>query len=259
MGKSRLFLLALVIASISVVAQAQMYSTTDYSFRGFYVGGNVGGAFNRADTAFTPLPDPGTFFDLEPVRLDPAPRGFMGGGQVGWNWVGDNARMMFGLEGDFQGASGLNDTKTVTPIVNSTGALEPAGTFIMAHQEMPWFATLRVRAGWVPTDRTLIYVTGGIAYANVKWAATTDLTTSTGFVYPAATNDNKTGWTAGGGAEFLVARHVSVGGEYLYYDLGGVRIVDAGTPANIGCATCEVQYKFIATGHIVRGKINFKF
>jgi outer membrane immunogenic protein len=258
MSKSRLFLLVLVIASFGVVAQAQMYSSSDYSFRGFYVGANVGGVFNRANTGFTPLPDAATFFDLEPTGLTPTPDGFMGGGQVGWNWVGDS-RMMFGIEGDFQATASLSDTKTVTPIIDSTGAPEPAGTFLMAHQEMPWLGTLRARAGYVAGDRTLLYITGGLAYANVKWAATTDLTASTGFVYPAAINDNKAGWTVGAGFEFLATRHVAFGGEYLYYDLGDERIVDSGTPANLACPTCQVQYTVSSIGHVVRGKINFKF
>lgn len=258
MSKSRLLVLALVIASISVMAQAQMYSSSDYSFRGFYVGGNVGGAITHARTNFTGLPDAATFFNLADSSVTPAPTGFLGGGQVGWNWIADNNRLMFGLEGDFQATGNLNDTKIITPVLDSTGTAQP-GTSLMAHEEMPWLGTLRARIGWVPTDRTLLYVTGGFAYANVKWAGNTDLTAATGFVYPSAADDNRAGWTVGGGFEYLAAHHVALGGEYLYYNLGDMRLISAGSPANIACPECQVQYVVNPTGHIVRGKINFKF
>lgn len=258
MSKNRLFVLVLALASFSVAAQAQMYSSSDYTFRGFYVGGNVGGAITHARTNFTGLPDTATFFNLAPSSVTPESTGFLGGGQAGWNWIGDNNRLLFGVEGDFQGAGNLKGTTTVSPILRSDGVAQP-GTSLMAQEEMPWFATLRARIGWVPTDRFLIYTTGGLAYAHIKWAGTADLTAATGFIYPSAADDNKAGWTAGGGFEYLAAHHVSLGGEYLYYNLGDIRLISSGSPANIACPTCQVQFVVNPTGHIVRGKVNFKF
>ena len=267
MSKSRLFILALAMASFCVAAQAQLHSSSDYSFHGFYVGGNVGGTFNNADTTFTPLPDAPTFFDLAPTTVAPNPSGVMGGAQAGYNWLGDN-HFMFGLETDMQG-SNINSTKTVSPIVDSTLTPGAAGTFLMVHQEMNWLGTLRARAGFTVGDRVLIYGTGGMAYGHVKWSGTTDYTATAACIgcvaYPSSFDDNKVGWTAGGGFEFLASRHVAFGAEYLYYDLGDEKIITSPIPATggatgaTGCPTCQVQYDVNSIGHIVRGKINFKF
>lgn len=258
---SKLFVILLAIATFCVSAQAQSHGTTsDYTFRGFYVGANVGGAWGNGDTHFTPLPDVPTFFDLAPTTLSPDPTGFMGGGQAGYNWVADN-NFMFGLETDFQGAN-LDGTQTVTPITDSTGAPEPAGTFLMAHHETNWLGTLRARAGYVAGERWLLYGTGGLAYGHVKWAATTDYSAvCVGcLTYPAAFDDNKVGWTGGGGIEFLMGHHWTIGGEYLYYDLGDDKFVADSVPANAGCGgTCQVQYDVNSSGNIFRGKLNFKF
>ena len=58
----------------------------DYTWTGFYFGGNGGYGWGNGDTHFRPLPDAATFFDLEPTTLSPDPSGFIGGGQIGYNW-----------------------------------------------------------------------------------------------------------------------------------------------------------------------------
>src|SRR6266581_5962203 len=74
----------------------------DYTWTGFYFGGNAGYGWGNADTRFEPLPDPVTFFSLEPQSLSPDPSGFIGGGQIGYNWQW-NKWLVLGTETDFQG------------------------------------------------------------------------------------------------------------------------------------------------------------
>src|ERR1700682_5609746 len=59
--------------------------TCDFTWTGFYAGINGCYGWGNGDTHFQPLPDPVTFFDLEPITLHPDPDGFVGGGQLGYN------------------------------------------------------------------------------------------------------------------------------------------------------------------------------
>src|SRR5260370_7818986 len=65
----------------------------------------------------------------------------------------------------------------------------------------------------------LLYATGGYAYGQVE----TDATAAAGALTASlSTNQNRNGWTVGGGAEVLVAPRWSVKVEYLYVDLGSM-------------------------------------
>ena len=75
-----------------------------------------------------------------------------------------------------------------------------------ANANLSWFGTVRGRVGYLITPTLLIYGTGGFAYGQVDaWGL-------------ASTN---TGWTAGGGVEWMFAPHWSAKVEYLYVDLSG--------------------------------------
>src|SRR3984893_11620589 len=75
----------------------------DFTWTGFYAGFNGGYGWGNGDTHFHPLPDPATFLDLEPPSLSPDPSGFIGGGQIGFNWQW-NKWLVLGVETDFQGS-----------------------------------------------------------------------------------------------------------------------------------------------------------
>jgi outer membrane immunogenic protein len=60
-----------------------------------------------------------------------------------------------------------------------------------------WLASARLRAG-LAWDRILLYGTGGVA----------------------SDFDDGLGWVAGAGAEFLLTQNVTLGAEYLHYDVG---------------------------------------
>src|SRR5262245_13465023 len=62
---------------------------------GFYIGLNAGGTWDRNDATYTQLPG-GLVNPTASVRLDTS--GFIGGGQVGYNWQWSN--FVLGIEGD---------------------------------------------------------------------------------------------------------------------------------------------------------------
>jgi outer membrane immunogenic protein len=228
----------------------------DFTWTGFYVGGNAGYGWGNADTHFDPLPDPVTFFDLEPTTLSPDPDGFIGGGQIGFNWQW-NKWLVLGIESDFQGTD-MEGSDISSPIERIDGTFEPSGTFLAAHERLQWFGSTRGRIGISPWCRWLFYGTGGVAYGNVDYSANTNY--DNGVTYPVKFSTTNVGWTAGGGIEWALSHHWTLKAEYLYYDLGDedrtqnqlVGGVPAGPPF-------FVHYNFETRGNIVRGGFNFKF
>jgi outer membrane immunogenic protein len=122
--------------------------------------------------------------------------GFVGGGQIGYNWQGASP-LVLGIEADFQG-TGQSRTDTALGI--------------SVQQQLPWFGTVRGRIGYA-FDRLMIYATGGLAYADYKM-------TASGFGLSASSDTSRAGWTAGAGVEWMFAPQWSTKVEYLYWDTG---------------------------------------
>ena len=90
--------------------------------------------------------------------------------------------------------------KTLTPV---TGSLALAND---------WQSSVRLRAGYA-LDRTLIYATGGIAFADDKETVTLSLDTY-------SQTQTLTGWTIGGGVEYALTNGWIGRVEVRYTDFG---------------------------------------
>ena len=235
---------------------AQVQPACDFTWTGFYVGGNAGYGWGSSDTEFRPLPDAPSFFDLKPTTLDPDPDGFIGGGQVGynyqWNWL------VLGAEADFQGAD-IEGHEHLFNFPDTTGTGNGPDTFLFAHERVQWLGTVRGRIGIAPICRLLIYGTGGFAYGNVDYSANTNFGNDES-TYPVNFTETRTGWTAGGGLEYAINNHWTVRAEYLHYDLGDESRTGTGFTAGVPDGPpFAVRYNFDTSGDIVRGGLNFKF
>jgi outer membrane immunogenic protein len=228
----------------------------DYSWTGFYVGINGGYGWGNADTDFDPGPTVHSFGALAPTTLNPDPDGFVGGGQIGFNWQ-CNKWFVLGLESDFQG-SDMEGQEKVLNFPGVDGVSNGADAYIFAHERTQWFGTTRGRLGFSPLCRLLIYATGGVAYGNVDYSADTNF--FNGLTYPVRFEETNVGWTAGAGAEWALNRHWSIRAEYLYYDLGDANRTQfqlvGGLPTN---SIFNVHYNFDTAAHIARFGLNFKF
>lgn len=197
-----------------------------YSWTGFYVGGNFGGAWGKSDYNFLPTAGPLTGgWDAQNVAQlssDGATRLGMnnvsGGGQAGYNWQID--QLLFGLEADIQYV-GLRKTNTFTQNGIIPGLNTPY--VFTENSQSDWLATVRGRIGFT-VDRVLFYGTGGLAIADSRSSDTLAFPT----LAPAATftgigsrSNTQPGWTAGGGVEWAFAPNWSVKGEYLFAQFGG--------------------------------------
>jgi outer membrane immunogenic protein len=177
------------------------------SWTGFYAGVNLGGGWANTNDGLGSG-------DLT---------GFVGGGQVGYNW--QLGQFVLGIEGDFQG--------TTQKKTDTVGA-------ISVEQKLPWFATLRGRLGYAPGP-VMFYVTGGAAWANYELSA------SSGGL-SISDNSTQSAWTVGGGVEWMFLPHWSTKVEYLYVDTGDKNVTLFGVTGNAR-----------AQDNIVRVGLNYHF
>jgi outer membrane immunogenic protein len=221
------------------------------TWTGFYVGGHVGYGWGRADTTFTPLPTAVAFINLAPTTLRPDPKGFNGGGQIGYNhqW----GKFVAGLEADLSWSK-MSGTQVLVGFTQNNGAAWNGS--LTAHQDTKWFGTLRPRAGFTPTSKVFLYGTGGLAYGHVNYSANANFNPQGTIQYPAGFGKTKTGWTVGGGGEVVVAPHWSVKGEYLYYNLGNESFTANPTPVN---PPFQVAYTWQTKAHTINFGVNFHF
>lgn len=193
-----------------------------YDWTGFYIGGNVGYSWGRerTDGNLTGTQNVSVFRTAGPTLVSSVDtvlgtlpligranlNGVIGGGQAGYNW--QRGTWLFGLEADFQGS----DERASADVCTVAGCPLGSGVFT-ANYKLDWFGTARGRVGFLPTDRVLLYATGGLAYGH--------LSDDTPF-FPLSWGSTRAGWTAGAGVEAAIDHNWSVKLEYLYMDLGNI-------------------------------------
>jgi outer membrane immunogenic protein len=241
MSKQRERRMKYVVAGIATLVALAVSSTADAadssarppapavpSFRwsGFYIGANLGYTWTdpksfplTATQSVPPLGGVGplTFQanGIYPLASDIGQSGAIGGLQAGYNW--QVASWVTGIETEFDLASSKRMWRT-SACCSSPGTLG-ASTVIM--RRLDALSTLRARLGFT-VDRTLYYVTGGLAVSESTLsyaAAASNILGSLGSPFNASTVW-QAGWTLGGGVEFAPVEHWSLKAEYLYYDLG---------------------------------------
>jgi outer membrane immunogenic protein len=221
-----------------------------FTWTGFYAGANVGAAFGTTGGALRPNFTTSTGFGDSKDGT-----GFVGGGQIGYNW--QSGQLVYGIEADAD-YLGLNNKGAFSM---TSSVLTPGGTFTATRGTGDGFlGTVRGRIGYAVLPRLLVYGTGGLAYgefgSNYKSAAffntagvATDIFTTSG------SNDIRVGYTVGGGLEYAFTDRLSGKIEYLYADLGrkNYTLTDISNPANTFAAHAN------GAAQIARVGLNYKF
>ncbi|UDL95198.1 outer membrane beta-barrel protein [Lichenihabitans sp. PAMC28606] len=241
---------------------APFYPAPIFTWTGFYAGVNAGASFdNKAGSAtangftaangFVGGPATGSF---GPFRGGSSSTGFVGGGQIGYNI--QNGMFVYGLEADidyFGGGGG----KTRSYADN---VVFPGGTLTTRSRGGDgYLGTVRGRLGVAAFDRTLLYVTGGLAYGDYGTS-----TRSARFTNATGTNfidfngngndDTRIGYAVGAGVEYAFTQQISGKIEYLYTDLGS-RKYNLTNP-NTGAV---ISARSDGTSQIARVGLNYKF
>jgi outer membrane immunogenic protein len=186
--------------------------------------------------------------------------GWVFGGQAGYNWQSGN--WVGGIETDIQwtgqkGSAFFSCFGVATCSPGST-AVPPgqAASTLTLEQKLLWFGTLRGRVGGLVTPTVLAYVTGGLAYGQIKTEGVLSGFNAGGaFIgVPYSNSVTKAGWTLGAGLEGRLWGNWTGKVEYLYVDLGSVSNTVINTPALVGAA-----YSSRITDNIFRVGVNYHF
>jgi len=299
MKKSASLVAILFALAVSAASAADLPSKEELAvapvvaptWTGFYAGLNAGGTWannNAINLTTWNIYQPAGSADYTGAAIlsgsQPSSKagGFIGGGQIGYNWQSQFSGHDFitGVEADIQGiaeSGGNGSSWNVAPNAGLSGGvtsdvLVPLSltSNIQGNSQLSWLGTVRGRIGYLVTPSFLIYGTGGLAYGGY----TASLQTSVfwqqqggdaNFIQIGRNNHSTTpaGWTAGGGTEWMFLPNMSVKVEYLYYDLGTASgsVVNPfyGIQAAAGRNGLEsvTSYSKGITGNIVRAGVNY--
>jgi outer membrane immunogenic protein len=243
----RLFLAVSILALSAVGASAADLAVRPYtkapliapvvwSWTGFYLGGEVGGKWERDRWTAISLADNNLGGVRAPIDAS-SPRtyetsSFRGGIYGGYNW--QISQFVIGVEAD---GAWADATKTAAGFPGCTLAgctigftFPPNGLVAggdLTSVNMRWDASLRGRLGILASPDLLIYGTGGIAWQNVRvngicGPAANSFQCNTPQPVPSAVTVEKTlpGWTVGVGAEWHAWGNWLLRGEYRFADFG---------------------------------------
>jgi outer membrane immunogenic protein len=227
---------------------------------GCYGGGNLGGVQADSNFNWTPNIDgfPISGSELQeygPVTLHAT--GFTGGAQVGCNY--QSGGFAWGGEADF-GYTGINATRNVTSVPLNPAAGITVPPFSVAESARSDFlATIRGRLGIVsgPGGTWFLYVTGGGAFASVRFTDSACFPFGEGGCNTGAADTTKFGWTAGAGAEWAFAPGWSVKAEYLFANLGNVSYISTNSLVINSSAT--ILHDHSLTENLGRIGVNLHF
>jgi outer membrane immunogenic protein len=191
-------------ADIAVKAPPPPPPPPVFSWTGFYVGGNVGGAWSNnrwTDSLFL------TNFGNNNNGV------FIGGGQIGGNY--QIGQFVIGGEWDFDWAANNH---------NNTGIIIPGVGNIVVTNNNRWITTVAARFGWA-IDHWLLYGKAGGGWVGNNNLTISNLTTGVSFTcgtFTSFTNcgNNTGGWLVGAGFEYAFTNNWTVKVEYDYLGLG---------------------------------------
>ena len=249
------------------------------AWTGFYVGGDIGGAWQNSQTfLFT---DPGNAaanasctqcsLPYQPEQLTAGGRsGLLGGFHAGYDYQGGSA-FVLGAEWDFMWTNKLNQSATAPLFSDATAAPDVVpviGSSLSFQSQTKWLTSLRGRAGWLMTPGLLVYGTGGIVWGRFENSAFASCVVpdpngcvfnGTGAIAAFSQRETKVGMVLGAGFEYQIpTTHFRARLEYLYYGFNPHETIGQGpwiaTPGGgpLPCdntPTCAANFSFGSYGN----------
>ena len=231
-----------------------------FTWTGFYIGANAGASFENKAGTVTPSGFTAangfvnTTNTFGPFKGGSDGAGFVGGGQIGYNVQA--GMFVYGLEADIDYFGGGNSgTRTF-----ADNNVYPGGSLTLTRRGGDgYLGTVRGRLGLAAFDRTLLYVTGGLAYGDYGTSYRLGQ-----FSNPAGNNvinftgnpnsDTRIGYALGAGVEYAITQNISAKVEYLYTDLGS-RTYTLTNPNTLAV----LNVKSDGSSQLARVGLNYKF
>lgn len=236
-----LFTLSTILCSgLTHAGKVALADQKPTNWTGLYLGANAGGwwssspAFNTMGTPLYAAPiglaGPGIIesmlVNIGTKNLSVNSYGFIGGGQIGYNQA-LTKQFIVGLDADIDGVTQSTNTADLDNVlIDTTDGLRVYNSTVQVTKHINYLGTLRGRVGMLLKPTVLIYGMGGLAYGGASIATSITATEQTApTLFPplsaqAQRSRTLTGWTIGGGGEWMFRPHWSAKIEYLYYDLG---------------------------------------
>lgn len=217
-----------------------------FSWTGFYIGIHGGAGWGTTESTINGI----TITGIGPLAagLDlplssHGTNGWLFGGQIGYNWQ-VNPWLVLGIEGE----GAWNNLEGTTPCL----------VVLACKTEVNWTADIAGRVGFA-VDRALIYVKGGVVWANSDYSASLNLA-GLGIPFSASTStsDTRVGGLFGVGVEYAFLPNWTAKIEYNFMDFG-----DNNQTFNITIpaipATVSVDTSISQQIHVVKAGVNYKF
>jgi outer membrane immunogenic protein len=239
MKKTSLSTAILAFASLAGAASAQdVITTSGPNWRGFYAGGNLGGAWNSTCNSWTPnggngISNPAiatAFYN----RNCPNNGTFVGGLHIGYNFQKDQLVWGFGLDYDF--LSGKTHNRSFT---YGGASPPPDGTYLFSGKTTPnGFAILGPRIGYAVDNWLPYFRIGGVFTSGTRRSTATFTDASGTASFTGGKNFNTSGFGVGVGVEYMLQDPWSVKAEYTHVSLGkGDNSVTSCSGTAATCAT----------------------
>ncbi|MGA8615165.1 MAG: outer membrane beta-barrel protein [Xanthobacteraceae bacterium] len=225
--------------------KAPAYAAPASSWTGFYIGVNGGAGWATAASSIdlaglaAGLGGLGTLGNF-PVGSHEI-NGFLGGGQIGYNWQTGN--IVLGVEGDGDWA----DVEGTAPCIE----------VLSCSAKVNWTADATVRLGVLPMSNVLIYVKGGAAWAGLNYNLSSAGVLGAGTSLSSGLTTTKTGGLLGLGTEYLFAPHWTAKIEYNYADFGSH--TDTFVLSETGVGSVAVPIQTTLQMHTVKAGVNYHF
>ena len=186
--------------------------TPAYNWSGFYVGAMGGYGWSANSDGLLDL------------------SGGFGGGTIGYNWQLPASQFLFGIEVDAAAAS-----------ISQSGGVFGLAT---VDDKIRAFGSVTGRLG-IAANAALFYVKGGYAWADNHFAVTT--------FNGLGLSDSRlhSGWTVGGGVEYMFAPSWSAKAEYMYTDFDSANYFGDIIPGGIESGRAQI--------HTVKAGLNYHF
>ena len=246
------------------------------SWTGFYVGGDIGGAWQNSQTFLFSDPGNAAFASCTQCTLAYQPElltaggksGLLGGFHIGYDYQG-GAAFVLGAEWDFMWASKLNQSASgpLFSDASSTFAIVPVVNSSLSFAEQTkWLTSLRGRAGYLVTPGLLVYGTGGVAWGKFEQSAFASCVvpdpngcSTSGGISSFSQRETKFGVVLGAGLEYQIpTTRFRARLEYLYYGfdphettgVGPWIATSGGGPLPcVNTPTCAANYNFGSSGN----------